>query len=91
MQPLNYHHETGPKHSSTNDVLETGLRPGQCLCGDGGTSACWPVAGVRVTSPRSVRCILKALWRQLNVRLMARSWQNDCTIELAVMMVHITR
>lgn len=47
--------------------------------------------GGRDTDPRSVRCILKALWRQLNVRLMARSWQNDCTIELAVMMAHITR
>lgn len=41
--------------------------------------------------PRSVCCILKALWKQLNVRLMAESWQNDCTIELAVMMAHITR
>lgn len=39
----------------------------------------------------SVRCILKALWKQLNVRLMAKSWQNDCTIELAVMIAHITR
>lgn len=40
---------------------------------------------------RSVCCILKALWKQLNVCLMARSWQNDCTIELAVMMAGITR
>lgn len=38
-----------------------------------------------------VRCILKALCRQLNACLMARSWQNECTIELAVMMGHNPR
>lgn len=64
-------------------------RPSQRLRGDGRTSACWLAGPCHVR--RSVRCILKALWKQLNVWLMARSWQNDCTIELAVMMAHITR
>lgn len=102
----------GPKHSSNDDVLETGLsnnaqarvsvltvgelgvRRGICMLAgaEGPVAPPRPNTGTPHTfTPRTVRCILKALWKQLNVRLMAKSWQNDCTIELAVMMAHITR
>lgn len=41
----------GAEKKRTEELVPTGHSPGLRLRGDGRTSACWPVAGVRVTPP----------------------------------------